>query len=109
MNMSKISALDQSQTSLNKPKFDLSKQINEMNQKKLAREKSKTKEKIGVPQKTVVASEVGTAGSSLKKAKSQSSLKHIVKKPLLNIEIEDNYYEEEENMNKPLQIEGLGL
>ena len=48
------------------------------------------------------ASEVATAGSSLKKAKSQSSFKHIIKKPVLNIEIEDTYYEEEENMNKPL-------
>ena len=66
----------------------------------MAREKSKTKDKIAIPEKMV--SEVATAGSSLKKAKSQSNLKHILKKPILNIEIEDNYYEEEENMNKPL-------
>ena len=101
MNTSKMSAFEHSgQSSLNKPKFDLSKQINEINQKKLAREKSKTKDKAAMPEKLV--SEVATAGSSLKKAKSQSSLKHILKKPILNIEIEDNYYEEEENMNKPL-------
>jgi len=101
MNTSKLSAFDHSQSSLNqKPKFDLSKQINEINQKKLAREKSKTKEKVTITDKKV--SEVPTVGSSLKKAKSQSSLKHVIKKPVLNIEIEDNYYEEEENMNKPL-------
>jgi hypothetical protein len=53
-------------------------------------------------EKKVVCTEVPAAGSSLKKAKSQSSSKHILKKPVLNIEIEDTYYEEEENMNKPL-------
>lgn len=49
--------------------------------------------------------------SSLKKAKSLSNIKTVLKKPTLNIEIEDNYYDEEdgENMNKPLQIQGLGI
>lgn len=69
MNTSKLSAFDNSQSSLNlKPKFDLSKQINEINQKKLAREKSKTKEKLPITE--IKVAEVPAAGSSLKKAKS---------------------------------------
>lgn len=43
-----------SESSLNqKPKFDLSKQINEINQKKLEREKTRSKEKIKVLEKQV--------------------------------------------------------
>ena len=99
-----------SESSLNpKPKFDLSKQINEMNQKKLEREKTKSKEKIKVQEKQV--KDYKANNSSLKKAKSLSNIKSVLKKPTLNIEIEDNYYDEEdgENMNKPLQIQGLGI
>ena len=80
-----------------------------MNQKKLEREKTKSKEKIKVQEKQV--KDYKANNSSLKKAKSLSNIKSVLKKPTLNIEIEDNYYDEEdgENMNKPLQIQGLGI
>lgn len=34
----------------------------------------------------------------------------MIKKPILNIEIEDDYLnEEDENLNMPMKIEGLGI
>ena len=37
-------------------------------------------------------------------------MKSMIKKPILNIEIEDDYLKnEEENLNQHVRIEGLGL
>lgn len=97
LNASKLSGLENSQLSQNKIKFDLSKQIDQINKQKLAREKTLQKP-------------AQAAKPDLKKARSQTSLKAAIKKPSLNIQIDDDYLEEEvDYMNKPVRIEGLGL
>lgn len=72
----------------------MSKQIDQINKQKIAKEAGKAKP---------------TGHQDLKKAKSQTSFKTMVKKPILNIEIEDDYLEAEESLNQQVRIEGLGL
>ena len=96
MNSAKQSVVENSTISGSmKPKFDLSKQINEINQKKYAKDKMKLNQ----------AKEHNPQGER----PNSSSTQKPIKKPQLNIEIEDDFgKEEEESLNKPLQVEGLG-
>lgn len=96
MNSAKQSVVENSTISGSmKPKFDLSKQINEINQKKFAKDKRKLTQ----------AKEFNPQGER----RNSSSTQKPIKKPQLNIEIEDEIgKEEEESLNKPLQVEGLG-